>query len=77
MSASTQYHFRVRDHLILPNVSMVEVWRGEDFVGTINAHEIGGKDFLTFTSERIAGARIDRRDPKAPGIIVALDRLAA
>jgi hypothetical protein len=72
MAASALYQFRIRDHLVLPDVEMVEVWRGEDFVGTLNAHEIGGKDFLIFVSKHIETARIDRRDPEAPGIVIAL-----
>jgi hypothetical protein len=73
MAASPHFHYRIRDHLVLPGVKMVEVWHGEQMIGTLNAHDIGGRQFLTFTSKHLAEARIDRRDPDAPGIIIGLE----
>jgi hypothetical protein len=51
---------------------VVEVWYDGEFIGSLYGHAVSGRRFVCFISKHLTGARMDTRDRKAPGRIMAL-----
>jgi hypothetical protein len=59
-------HLRIRDHHVNPGEEMVEIWRGDKFVGAIYGTETGVK---IVSKDFVSAAQLVTDAYNSPGII--------